>query len=55
MTGFARTRRSFPTLAGEGELAVSIKTVNHRGLDVHVRGPEAADPFEAVFPEGTGG
>jgi uncharacterized protein (TIGR00255 family) len=45
MTGFARARRPF----GSGELTVSIKTVNHRGLDVHVRGPEAADPFEAAI------
>lgn len=43
MTGFARTRRPW----GKGELTVSVKSVNHRGLDVHVRGPEAADPFEA--------
>jgi len=44
MTGFARARRAF----GEGEIAVSVKSVNHRGLDVHVRGPEAADPFEVA-------
>jgi uncharacterized protein (TIGR00255 family) len=25
---------------------VSVKTVNHRGLDVHVHAPTAADPFE---------
>jgi uncharacterized protein (TIGR00255 family) len=43
MTGFARTRRA----CQEGELVVSVKTVNHRGLDVHVRGPEAADAFES--------
>jgi uncharacterized protein (TIGR00255 family) len=49
MTGFARTRRSLPAAGGSGELAVSIKTVNHRGLDVHVRGPESADPFEAAI------
>lgn len=42
MTGFARTRRHL----GEGEVVVSVKTVNHRGLDVQVRAPEAADPFE---------
>lgn len=42
MTGFARTRRHL----GESEIVVSIKTVNHRGLDVQVRAPEAADPFE---------
>ena len=42
MTGFARTRRHL----GDSELVVSVKTVNHRGLDVQVRAPEAADPFE---------
>ncbi len=42
MTGFARVRRAL----GEGELSVSIKSVNHRGLDVQVRAPEAADPYE---------
>jgi len=42
MTGFARARRPL----GQGELAVSVKAVNHRGLDVHVRGPESADGFE---------
>ncbi len=42
MTGFARSRRP----VGDGELIVSVKTVNHRGLDVHVHAPSAADPFE---------
>jgi uncharacterized protein (TIGR00255 family) len=42
MTGFARARRAL----GEKELIVSIKTVNHRGLDVHVHAPASADPFE---------
>ena len=46
MTGFARARRSFPDSNSSGELVVSVKTVNHRGLDVHVRGSEAADAFE---------
>jgi uncharacterized protein (TIGR00255 family) len=42
MTGFARVRRSLP----EGELVVSVKSVNHRGLDLHFHmGPEF-DPFE---------
>jgi len=44
MTGFARTRRPL----GDGEVVVSVKTVNHRGLDVQVRAPEAADPFEGA-------
>jgi uncharacterized protein (TIGR00255 family) len=42
MTGFARARRPL----GEKELIVSIKTVNHRGLDVHVHAPSSADAFE---------
>jgi uncharacterized protein (TIGR00255 family) len=42
MTGFARSRRPL----GEGELIVSVKSVNHRGLDVHIHAPSAADPFE---------
>ncbi len=42
MTGFARARRPL----GEGELVVSVKTLNHRALDVHVHAPSAADPFE---------
>jgi uncharacterized protein (TIGR00255 family) len=45
MTGFARARRAL----GEGELIVSIKTVNHRGLDIHVHAPSVADPFENVI------
>ena len=45
MTGFARVRR-----AGEnGELVVSVKSVNHRGLDVHLRAPEAVDAFESMI------
>jgi uncharacterized protein (TIGR00255 family) len=42
MTGFARARRAL----GEGEMIVSIKTVNHRGLDIHIHAPSVADPFE---------
>jgi uncharacterized protein (TIGR00255 family) len=49
MTGFGRARRALATSSGEAELTVAIKTVNHRGLDIHVRGPEAADPFEAAI------
>lgn len=43
MTGFARVSRSTPS----GELTVSIKTVNHRGLDMHFHLPlqlEGAEP-----------
>ena len=42
MTGFARARRPI----GETELVVSLKSVNHRGLDIHIHAPSAADPFE---------
>jgi uncharacterized protein (TIGR00255 family) len=42
MTGFARARRPL----GDGELTVSLKSLNHRGLDVHVHAPPEADPFE---------
>ena len=42
MTGFARAHRPL----GDGELVVSVKTLNHRSLDVHVHAPSAADPFE---------
>jgi uncharacterized protein (TIGR00255 family) len=45
MTGFARVRRPL----GEGELVVSLKSLNHRGLDVHIHAPSAVDPFENVI------
>jgi uncharacterized protein (TIGR00255 family) len=44
MTGFARVSRSTPG----GELTLSIKTVNHRGLDMHFHMPME---FDAVEPE----
>ncbi|HLH41990.1 MAG TPA: YicC/YloC family endoribonuclease [Bryobacteraceae bacterium] len=44
MTGFARARRPL----GAGQILVSVKSVNHRGLDVHIRAPEAFDPFEVA-------
>src|SRR6204780_5551724 len=43
MTGFARVSRPTPF----GELTVSIKTVNHRGLDMHFHMPFE---FDAVEP-----
>ena len=43
MTGFARVSR--PTAAGE--LTLSIKSVNHRGLDIHFHAPSE---FDAVEP-----
>lgn len=42
MTGFARARRPL----GNGEVIISVKTVNHRGLDIHLHAPSAVDPFE---------
>ncbi len=43
MTGFARVSRSTPF----GELTLSIKTVNHRGLDMHIHMPMEFDGVEA--------
>jgi len=43
MTGFARVSRSLAA----GELTISIKTVNHRGLDLHFHMPME---FDAVEP-----
>lgn len=42
MTGFARARRPL----GDGELVVSVKSLNHRGLDIQVQVPSAADQYE---------
>jgi uncharacterized protein (TIGR00255 family) len=42
MTGFARSRRALDA----GEIVVSVKSLNHRGLDVQVHAPSAADEFE---------
>ena len=42
MTGFARVQKS----SAEAEIAVSLKSVNHRGLDLHFHCPAEIDPFE---------
>ena len=42
MTGFARVQKS----SDEGEIVVSLKSVNHRGLDLHFHCPAEVDPFE---------
>jgi uncharacterized protein (TIGR00255 family) len=42
MTGFARVQKTAP----DGEIAVSIKSVNHRGLDVHFHMAPELDAFE---------
>jgi uncharacterized protein (TIGR00255 family) len=45
MTGFARLRQSTP----RGEITVSLKSVNHRGLDLHFHLPAEFDPFEGAI------
>lgn len=44
MTGFARARRC----CGTCEVVLSVKSVNHRGLDLHFHMPAVFDPFEQV-------
>jgi uncharacterized protein (TIGR00255 family) len=49
MTGFARVRKSIPLPTGKGsagEIVLSIKSVNHRGLDLHFHAPPEMDPYE---------
>ena len=45
MTGFARLRRT----AAEGELVLSVKALNHRGLDIHFYLPAELDPYEPAL------
>jgi uncharacterized protein (TIGR00255 family) len=45
MTGFARVRKTSP----DGEIAVSIKSVNHRGLDIHFHMAPELDAFEGAI------
>jgi len=45
MTGFARVRTVVPA----GEIILSIKSVNHRGLDLHFHLPSEFDPFETAM------
>ena len=42
MTGYARAQRSTEW----GEISIAIKSLNHRGLDLHFHLPAAFDPFE---------
>src|SRR5579871_3013070 len=42
MTGFARITKD----TGDGEITVSIKSVNHRGLDLHFHITAELEPFE---------
>ncbi len=45
MTGFARARRAF----ADGELVVSVKSVNHRGLDLAIQSSSMLDAFEGAI------
>jgi uncharacterized protein (TIGR00255 family) len=45
MTGFAQVRKTVPS----GEFALSVKTVNHRGLDMHLHLPPEMDAFEIAM------
>jgi uncharacterized protein (TIGR00255 family) len=45
MTGFAQVRKS----VGTGEVVVSVKTVNHRGLDTHLHLPPEMDALEGAL------
>ncbi len=45
MTGFAQVRRTI----GGGEVFLSVKTVNHRGLDVHLHLPPELDALETAL------
>jgi uncharacterized protein (TIGR00255 family) len=43
MTGFARVRKPI----AQGEVILSLKSVNHRGLDLHFHLPSELDPLES--------
>ena len=45
MTGFARVRKT----VSEGEIVLSVKSVNHRALDLHFHIPPELDPFESAL------
>jgi uncharacterized protein (TIGR00255 family) len=45
MTGYARVHRS----AEAGDVVVSVKSVNHRGLDVHFHMPDNLDGYDAAL------
>ena len=47
MTGFARVRRTTP----HGEFTVNMKSLNHRGLDLHLHLATALEPCEARLRE----
>lgn len=45
MTGYARVHKATP----HGEITVTLKSVNHRGLDLHFHLEPEMDPFEAAL------
>lgn len=45
MTGYARVRKTTPL----GEVTFALKSVNHRGLDLHFNLTTALDPFEGAM------
>jgi uncharacterized protein (TIGR00255 family) len=45
MTGFARLRK----LNAQGEMTVTLKSVNHRSLDVHIHLPADLDAYEHIL------
>jgi uncharacterized protein (TIGR00255 family) len=45
MTGFARVRKALP----DGELVLSLKSVNHRALDLHFHMPTDLDQYEPAL------
>lgn len=45
MTGFARVHRA----TEHGDITIGLKTVNHRGLDLHFHLDSEMDPFEAAM------
>ena len=45
MTGFARVQKT----TERGEVTLSIKSLNHRGLDLHFHLPAELDPFESTM------
>jgi uncharacterized protein (TIGR00255 family) len=45
MTGYARVRREVPA----GEFVISLRSVNHRGLDLHFHAPAELDPYETAL------
>ena len=45
MTGFARITKA----GAEGDVTVNLRSLNHRGLDIHFHIPSELDPFEPAL------